>query len=55
MAILDRIKSFFKRPEATAPAKPPEPAAKVAKEETPQAPEQKTGEASQQPSSGATQ
>ena len=47
MAILDRIKSFFKRLKATAPAKPIEPAAKIAKEETPQAPEQKTGETSQ--------
>jgi hypothetical protein len=47
MAILDRIKSFFKRPKTTAPTKPPEPAAKVAKEEIPQAPEQKAGETSQ--------
>jgi len=39
MTVLDRIKSFFKRPRAKAKAEPPK---------APEAPEKKAGEGSQQ-------
>jgi hypothetical protein len=55
MAILDKIKSFFRKPKAKGTTKQPEPVTKTAQEETPQTPEEKAGDASQQPGSDATQ
>jgi len=45
MAILERIKSFFKRPKAKAKAEPPKPEAKAAEEKQPETGEKKAGEA----------
>ena len=46
MTVLQKIRSFFKRPKAKAKAEEPEPAAKAAEEK---APEKKEGESSQVP------
>ncbi len=54
MAILGKIKSFFRKPKAKGTTKQPEQVTKAAQEKTPQTPEEKAGDASQQPDSGAT-
>ena len=46
MAVLEKIKSFFRRPRAKAEAKPPEPGAEACAKKAPEAGEKKTGEAS---------
>jgi len=48
MAVLDKIKSFFKRTKPEAKAQQPKPAAKAAGEKAPEAPEKKASESSQQ-------
>ena len=45
MAVLERIKSFFKRPKAKAEAERPKPETKAAEEKQPETGEKKTGEA----------
>jgi len=45
MAVLERIKSFFKRPKAKAEAKHPKPEAKATEEKQPETSEKKAGEA----------
>ncbi|HUV46402.1 MAG TPA: hypothetical protein VMW45_04985 [Dehalococcoidia bacterium] len=45
MAVLERIKSLFKRPKAKVEAERPKPEAKVAEEKAPEAGEKKSGEA----------
>jgi hypothetical protein len=46
MTVLEKIKSFFRRPRAKAEAKPPEPGAEAGAKKAPSAGEKKTGEAS---------
>jgi len=45
MTVLQKIKSFFKRPKAKAEAERPKPEAKAAEEKKPEAGEKKTSEA----------
>ncbi len=44
MRVLEKIKSFSKRPKAKAKAEQPKPSAKAAEKKVPEAPEKKVGE-----------
>ena len=54
MAVLDKVKSFFKRPKPQTKAEEAKPAAKGAEGESPKAPESKAGGASEQKDAGGT-